>query len=337
MNKTWLILLFISIFPPFMGEMNAQEPMERVQVQGNKFHTKTGGNLIFRGYNTSDPDKLAKGGHWNKAYFEEIKNWGGNIVRFPIHPTRWNDRGHEAYLKLLDDGIQWAGELGMYVILDWHSIGNLRSQLYQAPMYETNKKETFEFWRTISKRYGDNSTVAFYELYNEPTLYNGQLGVCSWDQWKEIMEETITIIRANGGKGIPLVAGFNWAYDLTQIRHNPINADGIAYVSHPYPQKRPKASWVSKWTEDWGYVSEKYPVILTEIGFAYAEEKGAHIPVISDESYGEAITAYCDEKGISYVVWVFDPQWSPMLFTDWNFTPSKQGAYFKKRLQGYKK
>ncbi|GAB3499937.1 hypothetical protein GCM10027341_24250 [Spirosoma knui] len=57
------------------------------------------------------------------------------------------------------------------------------------------------------------------------------------------------------------------------------------------------------------------------------------MPVISDESYGDAITKYCDTNGISYVVWVFDPQWAPMLFTDWNYTPTRQGKYFKKVMQ----
>ncbi len=44
------------------------------------------------------------------------------------------------------------------------------------------------------------------------------------------------------------------------------------------------------------------PVTLTEIGFCGADERGAHVPVISDETYGDAITKYCAEKGISYTV-----------------------------------
>jgi hypothetical protein len=31
-------------------------------------------------------------------------------------------------------------------------------------------------------------------------------------------------------------------------------------------------------------------------------------------------------------VWVFDPQWAPMMIDDWNFTPTRQGRYFKKAL-----
>lgn len=306
--------------------------LSRVTVKGNKFITAEGKVIVFRGLDASDPDKLGKDGHWNKEYFEMVKSWGANIIRFPVHPTAWRNRGKEEYVKLLDQGVQWAGELGLYVIIDWHSIGNLRSEMYQHPMYETTKKETFEFWRTLSAHYKDNTTVACFELFNEPTVYGGQLGVCTWQEWKAMNEEMITIIRANGSKAIPLVAGFNWAYDLTPVAKEPVNAEGIAYVSHPYPMKREKP-WEPKWTADWGFAAEKYPVILTEIGFCGADERGAHVPVISDESYGDAITKYCAERGISYTVWVYDPQWAPMLISDWNFTPTRQGRYFKNALQ----
>ena len=145
-------------------------------------------------------------------------------------------------------------------------------------------------------------------------------------------EEMIKIIRANENKAVPLVAGFNWAYNLTPVEKEPIDAEGIAYVSHPYPMKREKP-WKLNGPKTRGFVAEKYPVILTEIGFAVAEEKGAHVPVISDKSYGDAITKYCDQKGISYTVWCFDPQWAPTLFKDWNYTLTRQGAFFKAALQ----
>lgn len=324
----WIAFVILFIF---QFETIAQNP-SRISVKGNLFVNAENETLVFRGLNASDPDKLEKDGHWNKAYFQEVKNWGANIIRFPVHPRAWRERGQDAYLKLLDDGVAWAAEVGLYVIIDWHSIGNLRSHLYQSPMYNTTKTETFEFWRTMSQHFRDNTTVAFFELFNEPTTYNGQLGTCTWDQWKTILEEIIVIIRANGSKAVPLVAGFNWAYDLTEVAENPINAEGIGYVSHPYPQKRQKP-WEDQWTKDWGYVASNYPLILTEIGFCGPDDRGAHIPVISDESYGDAITKYTAEKGISYVVWVFDPQWSPMLFSDWDYTPTRQGRYFKKALQ----
>ena len=312
------------------------DKLSQVSVKGNKFVTADGKPIVFRGLNTSDPDKLEKEGRWDERHFEEMKNWGANIVRFPVHPRAWGSRGEEEYLKLLDKGVAMAEEQGMYVIIDWHSIGNLKNEMYQSEGYETTLKETFEFWRTMSEHFKGNTTVAFFELYNEPTVMKGKLGSLSWEQWKKIMEEMILIIRSNGSTAVPLVAGFNWAYDLTEVAKNPIDAEGIGYVSHPYPQKREKP-WEPKWTEDWGYVADKYPLILTEMGFSGADDRGAHVPVISDESYGDAITAYTDSRGISYVVWVFDPHWSPMLFSDWEYTPTRQGRYFKKAMQDYAK
>jgi endoglucanase len=329
MFKKAITIFFVIGF----AALHAQKiELSRISVKGNQFITADGNTIIFRGLNTSDPDKLQRDGHWNREYFEEMKRWGANLVRFPVHPTAWRKYAPADYMALLDQGIQWATELELYIIIDWHSIGNLKSELFQSPGYETTRKETFEFWRTMARRYKDNTTVAFFELFNEPTVFNGQLGICSWPEWKAINEEIITIIRAQGAKTIPLVAGFNWAYDLTPVANEPIHAEGIAYVSHPYPMKRDKP-WEEKWTADWGFVAEKYPLLLTEIGFCGADDKGAHIPVISDESYGDAITKYCAERGISYVVWVFDPNWSPMLFSDWKFTPTRQGRYFKKVMQ----
>lgn len=322
-----LLALFWSIFTPIF----AQNTLPQISVVENHFVTKEGKKIIFRGLNLADPDKLFQNGHWRKDIFEEAKNWGANILRFPVHPAAWRKQGKTNYFKLLDDGVKWATELGLYVIIDWHSIGNLRTEMYQADMYETTQKETFEFWRAMAQHFKGNTTVAFFELFNEPTTYKGQLGTCTWAQWAALNEEMIGIIRAHGNEAIPLVAGFNWAYDLTSVKENPINAKGIAYVSHPYPMKREKP-WDSKWTADWGYVAEKYPLILTEIGFSGAEEGGAHVPVISDESYGDAITKYTADRGISWVVWVFDDRWAPRMFSDWNFTPTRQGKYFKKAL-----
>ncbi len=326
-----LFIAFILILSATFS-YSQEQALNKISVNGNKFVGENGNEFIFRGLNSSDPDKLESQGKWEKSYLEEMKNWGANVVRFPVHPTAWRKRGEEKYIELLDKGVEWATELGLYVIIDWHSIGNLRIEMYQDPMYETTRKETFEFWRTMSKHYQGNNTVAFFELFNEPTTYNGQLGTCTWAQWKEIVMDMITIVRANGSTAIPLVAGWNWAYDLTPLKDDPIEAEGIAYVSHPYPQKRNKP-WEDQWTNDWGFAAEKYPLILTEIGFCHADERGAHIPVISDESYGDAITKYSAEKGISWVVWVFDPNWSPMLFYDWTYKPTPQGVYFKNALQ----
>lgn len=303
----------------------------RVTVNGHQFVTEDGKPVVFRGLATSDPDKLAGDGRWNRDYLLAAKSWGANIVRFPVHPPAWRLRGRDHYLKLLDQGVAWSKELGLYVIIDWHSIGNLAQEKFHKPIYQTTRAETLEFWNTMARHYAGNNTVAFFELFNEPAT-SDKLGDCSWEQWKQIMEEMIAAIRANGGTAVPLVAGFNFGYDLTPVATAPLNAPGIGYVSHPYAMKR-QAPWEEQWTRDWGFVADHYPVFATEIGFCHADDKQAHVPVIGDETYGEALTSYFEKKGVSYAVWCFDPDCAPSLIKDWTFTPTRQGVFFKKVLQ----
>jgi len=171
-----------------------------IRVEGNRFVDEKGRTVILRGVNISDPDKLQKGGHWSKRHFEVIKGWGANVVRVPVHPVAWKERGEDEYFKLLDQAVEWASELEIYLIVEWHSMGNLEMGLLQHPMHETTKQGTFEFWRAIAHRYAGVSTIAFYEIFNEPTLFNGQLGRMTWGEWKRINEQIIDIIRAHGAK-----------------------------------------------------------------------------------------------------------------------------------------
>ena len=299
-----------------------------IRVSGNKFVNANNETILFRGVSIADPDKIEHEGHWNKLLFEKVKEMGTMIVRIPVHPAAWRDRTPEKYLVLLDSAVYWCTSLGMYIDIDWHSIGNLEMELFQNPMYNTSKKETYEFWRTISSHFKGNNTVAFYELFNEPTTYRGQLGTVTWNKWKEINENIIRLIRSFDKETIPLVAGFDWAYDLTPLREEPINEPGIGYVTHPYPNKRSQP-WEPKWDEDFGFAASEYPVIATEIGFSVLNGD----PADGAEHYGTRITKYLESKGISWIAWVFDPEWGPQMLKSWEFNLTPCGEFFKKAMQ----
>lgn len=322
---SFLCLFFLMLTVAVSGQNNE---FSRISVDGKNFVNEQGEVVVFEGLNIADPDRLEKEGQWKAGLFKELAAWGANIVRLPVHPKAWNERGEDEYLKLLDQGIEWAKEAGLYVIIDWHSIGNLRTGLFQNEMYNTSIQETHHFWYTISRRYKDEPAVALYEIFNEPTTFLGQLGTLTWEQWSDILVDIISIVQANNPDAVSLVAGFNWAYDLTPVMEQPLPLDNIAYVSHPYPQKR-EQPWVPKWEEDFGFVADNYPVIATEVGYMYPDQEGAHIPCLGDEEYGKILTDYFDSKGISYVAWVFDPDWSPQLIKDWNYTPTRAGEFFK--------
>jgi endoglucanase len=298
-----------------------------IKVLGNKFVNSKGDTILFRGLSISDPDKIERQGHWNKEHFEQVKGMGAMIVRIPVHPAAWRERTPEKYLELLDQAVEWCTDLGMYIMIDWHSIGNLGMELFQDPMYNTSKPETYQFWRTISQHFNGNNTVAFYELFNEPTIYRGQLGSLPWSEWKKINENMINLIRAYDKETIPLVAGLDWAYDLSPLHDDPINAEGIAYVTHPYANKRSQP-WEPKWEEDFGFASDKYPVFATEFGLGgFPGQSGT-------TDYGNRIITYLEGRGISWSCWVFDPEWGPRLLQSWQYDLTDGGKFFKKALHG---
>lgn len=302
-----------------------------IKVKGNRFVNEAGDTIMFRGLAIADPDKIEQEGKWNKKLFEKIKEFGANIVRIPIHPPAWRMRTPVKYLQLLDQAVNWCTELGMYVIIDWHSIGNLGMELFQSREYLTTKQETYDFWRIIAVHYKGHNTVAFYELFNEPTLFFGQLGSMSWSEWKEMNEKMIRLIRAYDTETIPLVAGLDWAYDLTPLHIEPISAEGIGYVTHPYPFKREKP-YIPKWDEAFGFAAEKYPIFATEFGFGLGKHS-----LEENSEYGKEIIDYLEGKGISWTCWVFDPLWEPRLLKSWDtFELTESGEFFKQAIKKYR-
>ncbi len=247
---------------------------------------------------------------------------GARVVRIPVHPVAWRERTPTEYLKLLDQAVDWCTELEMYIDLDWHSIGNLPRGVFQDPMYDTSLQETFGFWRAAAQHYAGHNTVAFFELFNEPATFNNRLGPATWDEWKKINEDLIAMIRGYNAQAIPLVAGFDWAYDLTPVRLSPVAAEGVGYSVHPYPNKRPQP-WEGRWEEDFGFVAAKYPVVATEFG-GFAPQS----------PYGPTIIKYLEGKGISWIVWCFDPEWGPTLIKDWNYSLTPSGEFAKQAMHG---
>ena len=125
-------LVALGLSPPALGQQD-NGALPYLRVAGNRLVDEAGAPVVLRGVSFSDPDRLEQAGQWNRAYFEAAQAWNANVVRFPVHPRAWRARGEEDYLRLLDQGIAWATDLGMYVIIDWHSIGNHRGAVRRQP------------------------------------------------------------------------------------------------------------------------------------------------------------------------------------------------------------
>ena len=304
--------------------------MSFIKVVKNRFLDDDGNQIIFKGVAIGDPDKVETDGRWNRKHFEAIKNWGANIIRIPVHPQNLRKRGFKNYLKLLDQAVRWCGELEIYVIIDWHCIGNLKAEDFETDQYRTNLKETLTFWNAISKHYEGNPTVAFYEVFNELSVYKSKRSECTWPQWKSMVESIVDVIYANDGNAIPLVGGFDWSYDLRGFKDNPIDRPGIAYVAHPYPGKCDPPRELH-WEKHFGFLADRYPIFVTETGY-YPEGDEEHF--VDDGTFRNGLLNYLDKKKISWCVWVFDPNWSPSLIKNYKYEPTHSGAFFRNAMLG---
>lgn len=305
------------------------DKLSQIKINGTQFINPQGDTIQFRGASISDPDKIEYQKQWDKKIFENLKNLGANIVRIPVHPFAWRTRTPTEYLKLLDQAVKWCTELNMYIIIDWHSIGNLKTGLFQDPMYITSYTETLNFWQIISKHFAGHNTIAFYELFNEPTTYFEQLGSITWEEWHGMNEDMIRVIRAFDKETIPLVAGFDWAYDLTPLNFDPVRAENIAYVSHPYGHKR-NPPYEIKWEENFGFASNRFPIFVTEFGFILGD-----MNMEDNIEYGKAIINYLEAKKISWSWWVYDPEWYPQMIKSWETQElTDNGKFFRDAVDG---
>ena len=78
----------------------------------------------------------------NKAAFKTLRNdWGANAVRLAMYTSEYNgycSGGSKSALRnQIYKGVQYATDLGMYVIIDWHILndGNPKSHLKEAKSF----------------------------------------------------------------------------------------------------------------------------------------------------------------------------------------------------------
>jgi aryl-phospho-beta-D-glucosidase BglC (GH1 family) len=325
-------------------------------VEGTMLVDSAGQETVFRGlvpldpvyqYYASLPDSPYYEPYyipWGREHFEKMAAWGATIVSLSIHPVTWRTHGKEQCLAILDQAIEWAADYGMYVYIDYHSIGFPPSGEYESmvnhlygEIYVTTEEETRAFWRDISSYYAGNNVVALYHLFNEP-VYEGFTGddpkyiatTSDWLQWKAFAEELIDIVRTNDPDAVIMVSGLNWAYDLSFVVDYPVERGNIVYSTHPYPDSNGYRSW----DEAFGVVRDRYPVFATEFGFSIGGEKDEET-YFGPGRYRDAIKYYLEKEKISWTAWCFSYIWTPALLEDRSYTPTEPGIFFRSWLLEY--
>jgi hypothetical protein len=294
-----------------------------LRVRGNELVDAEGHVVRLRGLMPRDPASLDSRGLFNRDFYAQVAATEANAVRIAVHPESWV---HDPdYLwRHLDPIAGWAGELGMYMIVDWHYIGNIVSGTGdEMPDIEEPPRElTLEFWNQVSAYFRDAPNVVF-EIWNEPA------GGIAAQTWQRSAAEIVQAIRAQGAKQPIIVGGIDYSRDLSWVLENPIQDDNIVYAAHIYP-----AHSRSQWDHWFGQVSQVYPVLATEWGFM--DENRAEGPSYlagSRSGYGEPFLEYLDAHGIGWIACWYDDDWKPPMYTKgWN-APTEYGNFVLEELE----
>lgn len=291
-------------------------------VKGNKLCDSMGTPFQLKGPSTLGlvwyPEYI------NKEAFETVYNWGANLIRLAMYTMEedgYLSGGNQEYTReLIDKGVIYATELGMYVIIDWHILSD------NNPM--THKKEAAEFFEIMSAKYSSYDNVLF-EICNEP---NGD--DVDWPIVKAYAEEIIPIIRKNSPDAIILVGTPRWSQLVDDAADNPIDKHNIMYSLHYYA-----SSHKEELREKMLYALNKgIAIFVDEYSNCDASGNG-----IIDENQAHAWARVVDENLLSYAQWNLSnrDESSAMIKADCNKTShwsdedlTETGLWMKNRLLG---
>lgn len=196
-------------------------PTGRLQVSGTKLTDESGNIIQLRGVSTHGiswyPDYV------NYDAFATLRDdWGANVVRIAMYPEENNgylSGGDKNSLKqIIDNGVNYATQLGMYVIIDWHVLD-------YAPSKHT--QEACDFFAEMASKYSGHDNV-IYEICNEPVGADWNSDI------KPYAETVIDTIRQFDDHALILVGTNTWSQDVDSVVGNTLDDGNVMYVAHFY-------------------------------------------------------------------------------------------------------
>lgn len=212
--------------------------------------------------------------------------WNANLIRLAMYSADYNgyctgsEENRTALKELVYSGIDACTELGLYTIVDWHTLSDNNPNTYL--------NESIAFFDEISRQYKDNDNI-LYEICNEPN------GSTSWSDIKAYALQIIPVIRANDSNAVIIVGTPTWSQDVDAAAADPITEyDNIMYTLHFYAATH--TDWLRQRMN--AAVDNNLPVIVTEFGICDASGNGGN-----NLTEGNNWIAAMDAKNISYCIW----------------------------------
>lgn len=137
------------------------------------------------------------------------------------------------------------------------------------------------------------------------------------------MQQMYNTIRRTGAENVIIVNGLDWAYDLSQVDDYLIDGYNIMYSSHVY-NIEPHKLGEDNWEKFFGYLTSRFPVILTEFG-QFCDEKS---------NYNKNLLTYLEKKKIHWTAWAWyvESCKMPSIISDYDGTPLGAAGVAVKRF-----
>lgn len=260
-----------------------EEGLKALAVDGTQLVDSDGNPVQLRGISTHGLAWFPQ--YVNEDWFRQMKEeWQANVVRLAMYTGEnggYCTGGDKEKLRgLIRDGVQYATDCGLYVIIDWHILSDNNPNTYI--------EQSREFFDEVSKEYADYTNV-IYEICNEPN------GGTSWQDVKSYAEQIIDVIRANDKDGVILVGTPNWCQYVDQAAADPIEGrENVMYTLHFYAATHKESlrdTMVSA-------IEAGLPIFVSEYSICDASGNGA----IDEYQAGEWIDLL-NRYGVSYVLW----------------------------------
>lgn len=256
-----------------------------LSVKGTKLVDEQGQEVQLRGISTH-------GIAWFPQYVNEdammqlSREWGANLFRIAMYSDEnggyCTDGDKEKLKALIMDGVAYAKEADMYVIVDWHILHDGNPQ--------THKEEALKFFDEMSGKLKNEKHV-IYEICNEP---NGNV---TWTDVKSYAEEIIPVIRKNAPDAIILIGTPTWSQEIDEPQKDPVTGyDNIMYTLHFYAATH-KAELRNRMKDA---IASGTPVLVSEYGLCDASGNGAN-----DLTEAQNWIDTMDKLGVSYAAWSF--------------------------------